>query len=137
MKICIVGAGAIGSWIGGRLALAGSDVSMLARGETLQEIDATGLRLTDAGDTRCVAVAVSDDPAQLGVHDILVLAVKAPALPELAPTLWPLIDTGTQIIPMSPCGRSTPSFISPTPCRSSRSSDASSTRAAFEMRPTT
>lgn len=100
MKICIVGAGAIGSWIGGRLALAGSDVSMLARGETLQEIDATGLRLTDAGDTRCVAVAVSDDPAQLGVHDILVLAVKAPALPELAPTLWPLIDTGTQIIPM-------------------------------------
>jgi len=100
MKVCIVGAGAIGSWIGGRLALAGNDVSMLARGETLQEIDAAGLRLTDAGDTRCVAVAVSDDPAALGLHDMVVLAVKAPALPGLAPSLWPLMGTDTQIIPM-------------------------------------
>ena len=100
MKICVVGAGAIGSWIGGRLALAGNDVSMIARGETLQAIDTAGLRITDAGDTRCVAVAASADPAELGAHDVVILAVKAPALPDLAPSLGPLIAAETLIIPM-------------------------------------
>lgn len=100
MKICIVGAGAIGSWIAGRLALAGNDVSVMARGATLDAIDTEGLRITDAGDTRCVAVAASPHPADLGLHDLLVVAVKAPALPELAPSLEPLIGPETQIIPM-------------------------------------
>jgi 2-dehydropantoate 2-reductase len=100
MNICIVGAGAIGSWIAARLALAGNDVSVVARGETLAAIDAEGLRITDAGETRCVAVATSDDPAQLGVHDLVVIAVKAPALPALAPKLHPLIGPATAIIPM-------------------------------------
>ena len=100
MKICIVGAGAIGSWIAGRLALAGNDVSVMARGATLEAIDTEGLRITDAGDTRCVAVAASPHPADLGLHDLLVVAVKAPALPELAPSLEPLIGPETQIIPM-------------------------------------
>ena len=100
MKICIVGAGAIGSWIAGRLALAGNDVSVMARGATLDAIDTEGLRITDAGDTRCVAVAASPHPADLGFHDLLVVAVKAPALPELAPSLEPLIGPETQIIPM-------------------------------------
>jgi len=100
MKICIVGAGAIGSWIAGRLALAGNDVSLVARGETLQAIDSAGLRITDAGDTRCVAVAASANPADLGVHDTVVVAVKAPALPGLAARLGPLIGTETHIIPM-------------------------------------
>ena len=100
MKVCIVGAGAIGSWIAGRLALAGNDVSVMARGATLDAIDTEGLRITDAGDTRCVAVAASPHPADLGLHDLLVVAVKAPALPELAPSLEPLIGPETQIIPM-------------------------------------
>ena len=100
MNICIVGAGAIGSWIAARLALAGNDVSVVARGETLAAIDAEGLRITDAGETRCVAVATSEDPAQLGVHDLVVIAVKAPALPDLAPRLHPLIGSGTTIVPM-------------------------------------
>jgi 2-dehydropantoate 2-reductase len=100
MNICIVGAGAIGSWIAARLALAGNDVSVIARGETLAAIDAEGLRITDAGETRCVAVETSDDPARLGEHDLVVIAVKAPALPELAPKLHPLIGSGTIIVPM-------------------------------------
>ena len=100
MKICVVGAGAIGSWIAGRLALAGSDVSVVARGATLEAIDTEGLRITDAGDTRCVAVAASADPGELGVQEVVVVAVKAPALPELAPSLGPLIGAETQIIPM-------------------------------------
>ena len=100
MKIAIVGAGAIGGWIAARLALAGLDISVVARGETLEAIDSEGLRLTDNGETRCVAVATSDNPAALGEHDIVIVAVKAPALVEIASTLEPLIGPETLIIPM-------------------------------------
>lgn len=100
MKIAVVGAGAIGGWIAARLALAGLDVSVVARGDTLQAIDSEGLRLTDNGETRCVAVATSDDPGLLGEHDIVIVAVKAPALVEIASTLEPLIGPETLIIPM-------------------------------------
>jgi 2-dehydropantoate 2-reductase len=100
MNICVVGAGAIGSWIAARLALAGNDVSVVARGETLRLIETEGLRLTDAGETRCVAVAASSEPAELGAHGLVVLAVKAPALPLLATSLRPLIADETRIIPM-------------------------------------
>ena len=100
MKIAVVGAGAIGGWIAARLALAGLDISVVARGETLESIDSEGLRLTDNGETRCVAVATSDDPAALGEHDIVIVAVKAPALVEIASTLEPLIGPETLIIPM-------------------------------------
>ncbi|NUQ17316.1 MAG: 2-dehydropantoate 2-reductase [Sphingomonas sp.] len=100
MNICVVGAGAIGGWIAARLALAGNDVSVVARDETLTAIDTQGLHITDAGDTRCVAVATASDPAALGVQDVLVLAVKAPALPEIASSLEALIGPKTQIVPM-------------------------------------
>ena len=100
MNICVVGAGAIGGWIASRLALAGNEVSVLARDETLQAIDAQGLHITDGGDTRCVAVATASDPADLGVHDVVVLAVKAPALPDIAAGLQALIGPATQIVPM-------------------------------------
>jgi 2-dehydropantoate 2-reductase len=100
MNICVVGAGAIGGWIAARLALAGNDVSVVARGDTLHAIDTEGLLLTDGGDTRCVAVNASADPSALGVHDVVVLAVKAPSLPGLAPSLEPLIGSQTQVIPM-------------------------------------
>jgi 2-dehydropantoate 2-reductase len=100
MNICVVGAGAIGGWIAARLALAGHDVSVVSRGETLRTIETEGLLITDAGDTRCVAVAASDDPAALGKQDLVVVAVKAPALPQIAPSLQPLIGADTQIVPM-------------------------------------
>jgi 2-dehydropantoate 2-reductase len=100
MNICIVGAGAIGGWIAARLGLAGNDVSIVARGATLEAIDTQGLLLTDAGDTRCVAVNATSDPSALGVQDLLVIAVKAPALPEIAQSLEPLVGPQTQIIPM-------------------------------------
>ena len=100
MNICVVGAGAIGGWIAARLALAGSDVSVVARGETLDAIDTKGLLLTDGGDTRCVAVNAAADPSSLGVHDVVVVAVKGPALPQIALSLEPLIGPQTHIIPM-------------------------------------
>lgn len=100
MNICIVGAGAIGGWIGARLALAGHDVSLVARGDTRFAIDTEGLLLTDMGDTRCVAVATADDPTSFGVQDLVVLAVKAPTLPQIARSLEALIGPETQIVPM-------------------------------------
>ena len=100
MNICVVGAGAIGGWIAGKLALGGSEVSVLARGETLRHIDGQGLRLNEGGHTHCVAVATADDPAALGRHDVVVIAVKAPALPHIAPSLHPLIASDTLILPM-------------------------------------
>ena len=100
MNICVVGAGAIGGWIAARLALAGNDVSLVARGETLRAIDSEGLLITDKGETRCVAVATASDPDALGVQDLLVVAVKAPALPAIAPALRPLVGPETAIVPM-------------------------------------
>ena len=100
MKVCVVGAGAIGGWIAAELGLAGADVSLLARGETLQMIDSEGLRVTEHGATHCVAVATADDAETLGLQDVLIVAVKAPALADLAPSLRALIGPDTLILPM-------------------------------------
>jgi 2-dehydropantoate 2-reductase len=100
MRACVVGAGAIGGWVAAELALAGADVSVLARGATLQAIDGEGLRLTENGNTHCVAVSTAEEPSDLGEHDLVIVAVKAPALPAVAPTLAPLIGSGTIILPM-------------------------------------
>ena len=99
-RIGIVGAGAIGGWVAAKLALAGEAVSVLARGETLETIRRDGLRLTQGQATDVVNVRASDDPAELGPQDVLIIAVKAPALPRLAPELGPLIGTETLIVPM-------------------------------------
>jgi len=100
MNICVVGAGAIGGWIAGKLALGGSDVSVVARGETLRLIDAEGLRVDEGGHVHCVAVAASDDPSSFGKQELVILAVKAPSLPQIAPLLEPLVGTETVILPM-------------------------------------
>jgi 2-dehydropantoate 2-reductase len=100
MKICVVGAGAIGGWIAGKLALAGQDVSVVARPGTLRAIEAEGLLISEGGETRCAAVAAAVDPAKLDIQDLLILSVKAPALPAIAPALGPLVGAETAIVPM-------------------------------------
>jgi 2-dehydropantoate 2-reductase len=85
MKATIYGAGAIGGWIGVRLAQAGCDVSVVARGDTLAAVQAQGLRLETAGHTATVPVRASSNPADLGVQDLVVVAVKAPAMADVAP----------------------------------------------------
>lgn len=100
MKVCIVGAGAIGGLIGTRLATAGTaQVSALARGATLAALRTYGWRLDGPTGTLQAPVRASDDPAALGVHDGVVIAVKAQALPALAPTLAPLLGPGTWVLP--------------------------------------
>lgn len=100
MKIAIVGAGSIGGWIGTRLAAAGSaDVCALARGPTLQALQRHGWRLQSPdGDLHATARAHSE-PAALGVQDAVIVAVKAPALAALAPTLAPMMGTHTLVVP--------------------------------------
>lgn len=100
MKVGIVGAGAIGGWIGASLAVAGSPVSVLARGATLENIQANGIVLHQDGESIAPSVAVSANAAELGPQDLLVIAVKAPALQVAAQAARPLIDRDTVIIPM-------------------------------------
>jgi 2-dehydropantoate 2-reductase len=95
MKVCIYGAGAIGGWIGVRLAKAGHDVSVVARGATLDAIGENGLQLIEAGETHTVQVSASDHPSDIGVQDLVVIAVKAPAMASVADGVAPLVGPGT------------------------------------------
>ncbi len=100
MKVCIYGVGAIGGFIGTRLALAGGcSVSAVARGATLAALREHGLRLRQGGELLRAAMLASDDPAALGVQDLVVVAVKAPALAAVAARLAPLIGPGTVVLP--------------------------------------
>eukprot|EP01036_Dinobryon_divergens_P042177 gene42177-56020_t len=94
-KITIVGAGAIGGWMGVKLAQAGAQVSVLARGETLAAVQQNGLQLHSQGPEgwtqRQAPVHASNDAATLGVQDLVVISVKAPALASVAAQVSPLM----------------------------------------------
>ncbi|HSH89116.1 MAG TPA: 2-dehydropantoate 2-reductase [Ramlibacter sp.] len=99
MKACVYGAGAIGGWLGVRLAKAGCDVSVVARGPTLESLQSRGLGLTlSSGQTDTVSVRASANPADLGVQDLVVVAVKAPAMAEVAKHIAPLLGSHTIVL---------------------------------------
>ena len=99
MKACIYGAGAIGGWLGMALAQAGCELSLVARGATLRALQTEGLRLRRADGTLAqTAVNAHDKPAALGVQDLVVVAVKAPGLPEVAQAMAPLIGPDTLVL---------------------------------------
>ncbi|CAN5539472.1 2-dehydropantoate 2-reductase [soil metagenome] len=98
MKVCIYGAGAIGGWIGSGLARAGCSVSVVARGATLDALQLHGLRLREDTQVTSQAVASSARPAELGVQDLVVLAVKAPSLPEVVRQIAPLLGPQTIVL---------------------------------------
>ena len=98
MKVCIYGAGAIGGWIGSGLARAGCSVSVVARGATLDALQLHGLRLREGERITSQAVASSALPADLGVQDLVVLAVKAPSLPDVARHIAPLLGPQTLVL---------------------------------------
>ncbi|HWW29750.1 MAG TPA: 2-dehydropantoate 2-reductase [Steroidobacteraceae bacterium] len=95
-SVVIVGAGAIGAWLADAFDRAGWSVSMLARGATLDALRREGLRVSCAGDTR-VTRPRAGTALELGVHDYVFLTVKAQTLPELAPTLTPLLGPATVV----------------------------------------
>ena len=98
MNVCIYGAGAIGGWIGHRLARAGCRVSVVARGATLNALRLHGLRLRNGDSVTTQSVAPTATPADLGAQDLVVLSVKAPSLPEVARHIAPLIGPDTVVL---------------------------------------
>ncbi len=100
MKICIVGVGAIGGWMGVLLGQASDvELSAIARGATLQTLQLNGLQLTDASGTRHVNVRAEADPDRLGPQDLVVIAVKAPGLEGVVPHIAPLLGPDTLVLP--------------------------------------
>jgi 2-dehydropantoate 2-reductase len=98
MKVCIYGAGAIGGWVGVRLARAGCEVSVVARGATLEALRARGLRLQQANEVLAAPVTASANPQELGEQELVVVAVKAPAMAEVAKSIAPLIGPNTIVL---------------------------------------
>jgi 2-dehydropantoate 2-reductase len=100
MKVCIAGAGAIGGLLGARLAAVGRcELSVLARGATLQALQTHGWRLQQNGQIIQAAAQASDSPAELGTQDLVIVAVKATALEAVAPRIAALLGPGTVVLP--------------------------------------
>lgn len=100
MKVCIIGAGAIGGLIGARLAAAGeASVSAIARGATLAALRKHGWRLREGERLIQAPATAAEGAAELGIQDLVVVAVKAPALPEVARGIAPLLGPGTMVLP--------------------------------------
>jgi 2-dehydropantoate 2-reductase len=98
MKICIYGAGAIGGYMGAKLAKAGADVSLVARGPHLAAMNEKGLTLVE-GDTReTVPVRASEDPADLGVQDYVIITLKAHSVPGVVDRMQPLLGPDTTVV---------------------------------------
>ena len=98
MKVCIFGAGAIGGYMGVKLAKAGADVSLVARGPHLVAMQEKGLILIEEGETTTVPVTASDDPAALGVQDYVIVTLKAHSVPPVVSKMAPLIGLNTTIV---------------------------------------
>jgi 2-dehydropantoate 2-reductase len=99
MRVCIVGAGAIGGFLGTRLAAAGIETSALARGATLAALRQHGWRMDTAQGRVTAPVRASASAAELGEQDLVVVAVKAPALSAAVATLGPLLGPDTLVLP--------------------------------------
>ena len=99
MKVCIFGAGAIGGWIGANLAKHGHIVSVVARGLNLDAIKAQGLTLQPAqGLPFTQKVFASANPGELGAQDLVIVSVKAQAMPEVAKAIGPLFGPNTMVL---------------------------------------
>ena len=100
MKFCVVGAGAIGGVLGARLALAGEEVTFIARGANRAAIEAGGMRLIELDGRERVATARVADFAGAGKFDVVALAMKAHQLGEIAGEIESLCGPDTVVIPM-------------------------------------
>jgi len=98
MKVCIFGAGAIGGFIGARLASTGHQISAVARGATAAALREHGFRVRSKGVVERFDVQVAEDPAALGVQDVVVISVKAPSLPSVAERIAPLLGSDTILL---------------------------------------
>ncbi len=101
MRIAIFGSGGVGGYFGGKLAHAGEDVTFIARGDHLQVLGRDGLYVESVdGDFEVRPVQASDDPAQVGNVDVVLVGVKAWQVSEAATAMRPLVGPETCVIPL-------------------------------------
>jgi 2-dehydropantoate 2-reductase len=98
MRICIFGAGAIGGYLGAKLAAAGAEVSLVARGPHLAAIRERGLTLVEDGQAATHRIRATDDPAELGPQDYVVLTLKAHAVPPAVDRILPLLGEDSTLV---------------------------------------
>lgn len=97
MKICVYGAGAIGGHLAGRLSKGGAEVSVVVRGAQLAAIRAEGLTVRAADGVLHSRPHASDNPAELGPQDVVVVCTKVPALASVAAGIAPLLGPATAV----------------------------------------
>ncbi|MCR9072293.1 MAG: 2-dehydropantoate 2-reductase [Alphaproteobacteria bacterium] len=98
MRIGVIGAGAVGGFMAGHLARAGTDVAVLARGPHLAAIRDRGLTVETRGDRWTSKVAASDNASDLGPVDVIVVTAKGPALPAIAAAIQPMLRPDTPVV---------------------------------------
>jgi 2-dehydropantoate 2-reductase len=99
VRFAIYGAGAIGAYLGAKLSVAGEDVALIARGPHLKAMRENGVRIRGAEGDFTSKVLATDDPAEVGEVDVVVLAAKAHGLTAIAPLLEPMLGPNTIVIP--------------------------------------
>ena len=101
MRIAVFGAGAVGGYFGGRLAQAGEDAVLIARGEHLQAMESRGLRVESIeGDFVVDPVRATDDPREVGTVEAILVAVKAWQVPKAAQEMRPMVGPETFVVPL-------------------------------------
>ena len=98
MKICIYGAGAIGGYLGAELADAGCEVTLIARGPHLAAMRAKGLTLEIGGERKTVQVHCTDDPAEAGEQDYVIVTLKAHSVIPIVDQMRPLLGPDTAVV---------------------------------------
>jgi 2-dehydropantoate 2-reductase len=98
MRVCVLGAGAVGGFMGARLAAAGVETSALARGATLAALRAHGWRVKTGEEGVTAPVRASADPSELGPQDAVILAVKAQSAASAATAIGPLLGPATMVL---------------------------------------
>lgn len=98
MKVAIFGAGAIGGYLGAKLARAGIDVTLIARGPHLAAIRDRGLTLETLGESFTVRPRATDKPGEAGQQDFVFLTIKAHAAPAIAESLQPMLRADTGVV---------------------------------------
>lgn len=98
MKLCVYGAGAIGGYMGAKLAKGGAEVGLVARGPHLAAMRERGLTLIEEGQRETVSVTAVEDPAELGVQDYVVITLKAHSVPGVVDRMRPLLGPETAVV---------------------------------------
>ncbi len=98
MRICIYGAGAIGGYLGVQLALAGEEVTLIARGPHLAAMQKNGLKLLIGDEERVAQPRSTNDPAEAGPQDYVIITLKAPSVPGIVDLIQPLLGPETAVV---------------------------------------